>query len=84
MAREYCEEDIEELCKKERDAIELREGFAADAQVITCLEVGASGCSPQQQHAPGRQGWLGLGLGYPVVPLCMQRRCPGSSAYLNS
>ncbi|KAL4443753.1 hypothetical protein ABPG75_011490 [Micractinium tetrahymenae] len=36
--REYCEDDIDKLCKKEKDAIELREGFAADAQVITCLE----------------------------------------------
>lgn len=53
LAREYCEDDIKKLCKKERDAIKLREGFAADAQVITCLEVrrwhGGRAC--------GRAGW---------------------------
>lgn len=37
---EYCEEDIEELCKDQREAIEMAEGFGADAQVISCLEVG--------------------------------------------
>lgn len=37
---EYCAEDIEELCKEQREAIAMAEGFGADAQVITCLEVG--------------------------------------------
>lgn len=37
---EYCEEDINELCKEQREAIAMAEGFGADAQVITCLEVG--------------------------------------------
>lgn len=38
--REYCAEDIEELCHDQREAIALASAFAADAQVITCLEVG--------------------------------------------
>ncbi|KAI7844989.1 hypothetical protein COHA_001355 [Chlorella ohadii] len=36
--REYCAEDIDELCKEQREAIAMAEGFGADAQVITCLE----------------------------------------------
>lgn len=36
--RESCEGDVAELCGKEREALALLSGFAADAQVITCLE----------------------------------------------
>lgn len=50
---EYCEEDIAELCKEQREAIAMAEGFGADAQVITCLEVGA-GWAAGQLDAEGR------------------------------
>ena len=48
---EYCEEDIDELCEEEKERIQLAEGYGADSQVITCLEVGVAGI------------WLGAGLG---------------------
>lgn len=39
---EYCEEDIDELCEEEKEQIQLAEGYGADSQVITCLEVGGA------------------------------------------
>lgn len=56
---EYCAEDIEELCKEQREAIAMAEGFGADAQVITCLEVGgrAHGWGECGQACTGRDGF---------------------------
>ena len=37
--REACAADVGLLCAYEKEAIELAEGYGADSQVITCLEV---------------------------------------------
>ena len=37
--REYCVTDIEDLCALQRERIEMAEAFAANGQVIACLEV---------------------------------------------
>ena len=37
--REFCAADIEDLCANQRERIEMAEAFAADGQVIACLEV---------------------------------------------
>ena len=80
--REYCADDIEELCKEQAQQIAMAEGYGADSQVIACLEVGGwvggtgwQGHGRQQDRSLGRQlaatGGAGGGGRVAAAPLAV-------------